>query len=134
MGKYSEISQLVFSLFDSVTWKATNLKAYPNNYVAKTTGEEFLRVTVILGGGTIHNIEDGVINIEIFTRAGMGFKRIHVIADLLDNMLKRINKPVVSGAIQTFDSSLGQGGYCPDDKTLYKTLYTIPFKFFEVTK
>lgn len=132
MGKYANLQADVFSIFNSVSWKAENIKTYPSNFVAINSGNEFIRVSIIPSGNSI-NIDSisGVIIVDIFTSAGNGPKSTVLIADKLDSYLVGKNIKITNNvAIQLFNSSLSAGTADRDNPALYRVAYSIPFTYF----
>lgn len=127
MGKYSTVYQSVYSIFDSGPWAAQSIKTFPSNFVGNAGGNKYIRVSVVSNGVGKKQV-NGVINIDIFTEAGLGTKETTDIADALDAFLE--NKIV--GSVQCFDSSLNHMGLCQDNPSLHRSMYSIPFDFFGV--
>lgn len=134
MGQYSTIRSQVFSVFGSNAWKAENIKTVPNNFIGSVGQQDYIRVTVITGGSQFlsTNSNSGILNIEIFTAAGMGPNASDVIADKLDSYLQYKTLQVSSDSIQFKKSSLTHMGLCPDNKSLHRSIYSITFNYFGV--
>jgi hypothetical protein len=131
MGKYSQIETDIFSIFDSVEWKALSLNTYPSNFIAANTTREFIRVSIIPSGSGINlKSSSGVLQAEIFIASGAGPKRVSVLADHLDEFLAGKSKLVAGRTTQFLGSSLSLIGTDPKNSALYKALYTIPFNHF----
>jgi len=134
MGKYKNLQTDVFSIFGSDTWKAENIKTFPSNFNPSHQGNEFLRVTILSGkpGINIHSVS-GIFVIDIFTTAGVGPDRSITIADKLDQYLVGKTIQSFSGAITQFSNSTFETrGLDSDNPSLYRSIYTIPFSYFEV--
>lgn len=134
MGKYLNLQSDAFTIFDSSTWKAENIKTFPANFVPINPGNEFIRVSLIPSGSGI-NIRSvsGVFIIDIFTPAGNGPKRTSQIADKLDQYLVGKSVSTSSGNVtQLQNSSLQLNGVDKDNSSLYRSTYTIPFNYFGV--
>ncbi len=134
MGKYANLEKDIFSIFDSVSWKAENIKTYPSNFIKSEGVNEFIRITIIAKdpGLNIKSIS-GVLLIDIFTSAGAGPNRVTVIADKLDLYLSGVSKTLTSGVrTQFLSSTLYPNGIDKDNTALYRSTYTIPFNYFGV--
>jgi hypothetical protein len=132
MGKYSNVQDDIFSIFNSTSWKAENIKTFPNNFVAVTPGNEFIRVSVISRNVGI-NIESvsGILMIDIFTSAGNGPKRANLIADKLDQYLVGKSVSTTSGnATQFMNSTLDFRGLDSSDPSLSRSNYSVSFNYF----
>lgn len=132
MGKYLNLQNDAFSVFNSNTWKAENIKTFPSNFVAVGQGNEFIRVSIISRNAGI-NIESisGVFIIDIFTSAGNGPKQANLIADKLDLYLAGKSISTESQAVTQFlGSSLEARGLDKDNPALFRSIYTIPFNYF----
>lgn len=133
MGKYIQLENAVFSVFDSTAWKAENIKTYPSNFVAVNPGNEFLKLTVIPGAPGINLISvSGQLILDIFTPAGNGPRRPTTIADKLDEYLSGQSITTPSGSVQFGSSSFSFSGVDSDNASLYKSIYAIPFQFYGV--
>ena len=135
MGKYSELLADVFTIFAAPAWVGENIKTYPENFLIVSPGDEFIRVSVIPSGPGINpKSVSGVLQIDLFSSAGSGPKRLLEIADKLDTYLQQ---KTVSGrpraSLQCFTSSFASRGRDPDNTGLYRGLYTIPFSYFGAT-
>lgn len=134
MGQYSTIRSQVFSVFGSDTWKAENIKTVPNNFIGAVGLQDYIRVTIIIGSGQFINTNSnsGMLNIEIFTAAGMGPNASDVIADKLDKFLQYKTLQLSNENVQFKKSSLAHMGLCSDNKSLHRSIYSIPFNYFGV--
>ncbi len=134
MGKYMNLQQDIFSIFNSSAWKAENIKTFPSDFVIVNAGNEFIRVTIVASGAGINlNSVSGVSIIDIFTSAGNGPKRASLIADKLDLHLVGKSVTTQSNAVtQFFTSSLDFKGLDKDNSALSRSTYTIPFNYFGV--
>lgn len=134
MTKYKNILLKVFSIFDSDSWKATNIKTFPSNFVTKNSGSEFIRVSVLPNGSSINIASaSGLLIIDIFTPAGKGPSRALEIADTLDSfILAKVIHVSNANSLQFKTSSLGLTSVDSDNPSLCMTSYTIPFNFFGV--
>lgn len=132
MGKYLDIQNDIFSIFNSTAWKAENIKTYPSNFIAVNSGNEFVRVSIIPSGvGVNLKSVSGVLIIDIFTPAGNGPKAAALIADKLDTYL--VGKSLTTGigsVTQLKSSALQLLGNDKDNSALYRSNYTIPFNYF----
>lgn len=132
MNSYMSIQEDLFSLFNSNSWKAENIKTFPNNFTAVDAGSEFIRASIISSGTGINlKSKSGVLLIDIFTSAGSGPKSASLIADKLDKYFVGKTLSTHSGAVTQFsNSSFDFRGLDKDNPTLYRSGYTIPFNYF----
>ena len=134
MSKYSQLQTDIFSLFASSSWKAENIKTFPQNFIAMNAGTEFLRINIIPGnsGINVHSVS-GIVIIDIFTPAGKGPKRAFLIADKLDSYIGGKFLPHEGGSATQFaSSSLKPLGNDRDNPSLFRFSYEIPFNYFGV--
>jgi hypothetical protein len=134
MGKYKNLQTDVFSVFGSDTWKAENIKTFPSNFNPSNQGNEFIRVTILSGkpGINVYSVS-GTFVIDIFTSAGLGPDRSITIADKLDQYLVGNSIQSSLGTITQFlNSTFESRGLDKDNPSLYRSIYTIPFSYFEV--
>jgi hypothetical protein len=134
MGKYIDLQNDLFSLFNGASWKAENIKTYPNNFVAVNSSNEFIRMTAIPNGEGLNlNSSSGILNIEIFTSAGNGPKRASIIADKLDDYLVGKSLSTVQNNVTQFmNSAMDHLGPDEDNSALHRSIYSIPFNHFGV--
>lgn len=136
MGKYSAISNSVFSIFSTTQWKAENIKTFPENFVGDVSGGEYIRIAVLANGSTMVNplkSVSGLVLIEIYTPAGFGPSRTNLIADKLDTYL--VGKAFslnTEGSTQFGRSYLAGGDNDKINPSLYRDTYTIHFNYFGV--
>ena len=131
MGKYKNLQDDVFSIFGASTWEAENIKTYPADMVALNTQGEYLRIDIIPSGEGVNlGSTSGILMIDIFTSAGNGPNRATLLADKLDEYLVGRSLSTVSGNVtQFFDSAMEFRGRDPDNKSLSRSVYSIPFNF-----
>jgi hypothetical protein len=134
MGKYANLEADIFSVFNSGTWKATNIQTVPANFTAENLGKEYIRVNIIPSGTGVNlKSVSGVLIIDIFIAAGQGPKRTGLIADILDGFLVGKERRTSSGgSTQLLGSSLSDEGNDKANPTLHRSSYTIPFNYFGV--
>lgn len=134
MGKYANIDSSILSVFGTDTWKAEKIKTYPSNFIQIGGQNEFIRISIIPSGQSVNlNSVSGIVLIEIFTKAGEGPKRSSTIADKLDVYLSGKSFTVETGkVVQFMSSNLSSGEKDPDNATLFRVTYSIPFNYFEV--
>jgi len=135
MGKYTDVQDRVFSVFNSNTWKAEAIKTIPQDVSASNLGDEFIRVSIIPANTGINALSiSGVCIIDIFVAAGLGPARYHAIADKLDQYLQQKQiKPLLSTTVVQFGiSTLVPLGLDKDNPNLTRAKYTIPFNLFGV--
>jgi len=135
MGKYADIETAIFSVFDLTAWENTTIKTFPNNFLGKPAGNEYIRVTIICGNrGANYKSVSGVLHIDIFTQSGDGPSRSTAIADSLDDFLVNKTLSLATGRqVQFLASTLSVMGVDRDNNALYRHLYSIPFYYFGVT-
>jgi len=134
MGKYLNLDQNILAIFGSASWLDEGISVYPVNFVAMNAGSEFLKVSVIPSGSGVNlNSVSGVMIVDIFVASGTGPSRASEIADKLDTYLSgNAISPAAGVSIQLGSSSVRPLGLDPDNSSLYRTSYTIPFNYFEV--
>jgi hypothetical protein len=132
MGKYELLEKDVYSVFNSIEWKAENIKTFPTNFVVmNTTNDEFIRVSVIPSGKPINRYSlAGILIIDIFIAAGSGTRRAMIIADTLDKYLLDQSKKTGTGTTQFGISSLVHNGPDKALPIIHKSTYTIDFNFY----
>lgn len=132
MGKYLNLQEDVFSVFNSAAWKAENIKTFPVNFVPVNQGNEFIRVSIISSKPGINILSvSGVLLIDIFSSAGNGPKQPSTIADKLDQYLVGKSVKTQTNAVTQFgNSNLDFRGLDRDNLSLARSLYTIPFNYF----
>jgi hypothetical protein len=131
MGKYTELDDMVFSVFGSDDWASTGVKVVPSNFLAKGH-EEFVRINIIPGDrGINHQSVSGILIANIFVESGNGPSRTSEVADLLDRFLSgvRLSNEATKG-LQFFGSSLVSLGVDPKISSLFRADYTINFKYY----
>ena len=135
MGKYLNLKDDIYSIFDSAAWKAENITTHPGNFNGAVTGN-YIRVSIIPSSSPEANpliSSSGQLLIDIFVEAGKGFLEAYIIADILDSYLSGKSVSTVSGNSTQFSSSaLTEQGIDPDNKSLYRFKYSIPFNYFGV--
>lgn len=131
MSKYAALESIVYGVFDSSAWKAKSIAAIPRDYLPKTVLSEFVRISV-LPQSSVKNLGNsrGLLQIEIYTQAGLGSKRQATIADALDSVLEGKHFANNLGSLQLFVSSVRPDGVDTVNKNLTRSTYTIPFTFF----
>ncbi len=131
MGKYTDNESDVFSVFNSLTWKAENIDTVPTGYKGDTA-DEHVRISIIPSGpGVNKRSTSGIIIVDIFTPAGSGPRRQNFIADKLDVYLANKSLQTQSGGTTQFLSSTLQPlGVDKAKPTLERAKYEIPFNFF----
>jgi len=134
MGKYENLQKDVFSVFADDAWVAEGIKTYPANVQATDTGDEFVRVSIIPSGFGINlKSVSGVVIIDIFISAGKGPNRASLIADKLDLYLVGKSLSTQADAVTQFRHSvMAYDGLDTDNKTLFRSTYTIQFSYFGV--
>ena len=134
MGKYQDLQNDLFSIFDTDAWKAEGIKTHPSNFVMVNSGSEFIRVSAIPGGQGLNlSSVSGIFVVDIFISAGNGPKRISFIADKLDDYLVgKTFSTGTTGVTQLKNSSLSLNGVDKDNPSLYRATYSIPFNHFGV--
>ena len=132
MGQYTSIRSRIFSIFGSIDWKDEEIKTFPSNFTGNVGDSDYIRVTVLVSENSSISISgnSGMLNIDIFTKAGLGPNASDLIADTLDKYLLHKTVAVQSSSIQFGKSSLSHMGACRDNSSLHRALYTIPFNYF----
>jgi hypothetical protein len=135
MGKYTDLSANIFSVFGSPEWSLEKIKTFPSDFTGKDAGTEYLRVTIIPSGHQAANTltsVSGILMVEIFTAAGFGPNRALTIADKLDTYLAGKVFRLGEGQTQFASSTLAGGALDKANSSLYRDLYSIPFNHFGV--
>ena len=134
MGKYKNLQDDVFSVFASAEWKAESLKVIPTNAINIGESREFLRADILASSTGINSKSvSGLLIVDIFTSAGNGPNRASLIADKLDSYLANQSiKTNGNNVTQFLGSTMTPRGRDPADKTLHKSVYSIPFNYFGV--
>lgn len=134
MGKYTDLSTDILSIFSTLAWQSENIKTFPENFVG--SADEYIRVVVLAGSFQPANhllSTSGQLLIEIYTPAGTGPARVNLIADTLDRYLSgKSFSSSSSGQTQLGSSNLTGGANDKVNPSLYRALYTIPFNYFGV--
>lgn len=132
MGKYTNITDDIFSIFITPTWASENIKTIPSNFITPNLGNEYIRISIIVNALS-KNSGTGIIIADIFTPAGQGPKRTSEIADKLDAYFANKSLSTIQGNVtQCFDSSLNSGKRDADNSGLFRTTYNLNFKFYGV--
>src|SRR5210317_324546 len=124
MGKYTDILDDIFSVFDAAGWQAESIPTYPQNHIPVNPGSEWLRISIVPSSflSTLDSIS-GQLIIDIFTSAGNGPKRPFEIADILDQYLTgQYLETSGNGATQFLNSTMGQGTLDEDNPSLYRSI------------
>jgi hypothetical protein len=136
MGKFTQVTNDVFSIFGTSKWLAENIKTFPVNFtITNVPNNEYIRVAVLSSGRQAANplkSISGQVLIEIFTSAGYGPDRSNLIADKLDNYLVGKAFKSESGLTQFKESSLGMEAVDSANSSLSRVLYSISFNYFGV--
>lgn len=134
--KYTALQNAIFSIFSSKAWIKENIQVFPENYTGSISGTEWLRLTILADGKQEANpikSVSGIVQIEIYTPAGLGPSRSNQIADTLDSYLA--GKAIVNssnGRTEFGSSSLSGRGQDEVNSNLTKSLYSIPFNYFGI--
>jgi hypothetical protein len=134
MGKYIDLQEDIFSVFDSVAWKAESINTYPFNFIAVDPGNQFIRVNILPSdiGVNLKSIS-GLLLIEVFVPKGNGPKPLFAVADKLDNYLVGKSLSTHAGTVTQFQNSSVQPlGIDKENHSLYRATYSIPFNYFGV--
>jgi hypothetical protein len=134
MAKFSDLQTGVFGVFSSDSWNALNILTIPQNFVAAPSVTTFIRVGIIPGSPGINRLSvNGVLLIEIFTPANSGPVASMQIADSLDSFLGS-NTVSISPktSVQFFNSTIGTQALDKVNPSLFRMIYSIPFKYYGV--
>jgi Bacteriophage related domain of unknown function len=134
MGKYTNITSDIFSIFDKVAWKAEAIKTVPSDFNPNKPTTEYIRVSIIPGSSGV-NLKScrGLLMIDIFVPAGKGPNLTNLIADKLDLYLQGKSVMTVTNNVTQFlSSNLGSGNPDSVNPTLFRTTYQISFNFYGV--
>jgi hypothetical protein len=121
------VTNTIYSLFNSSSWRSLNIPTYPSNYNQNITDKEFIRFNILTGRTALNYYgvgkkSFGLIIISIFVESGIGEKRIAEIATHLDTLLQY---KAFDNGIGLGTSSLAAGSIDEVQKSLYRTEYTI---------
>ncbi len=132
MGKYASIESDIFSVFAHQDWKNVAIKTYPANFVVVNPGTEYIRVNILIGGQGVNLMSaSGQMIIDVFTPAGNGTRRSLLIADSLDDFFCGKSLSTNNGGVtQFFGSTVTHRGLDTDNKSLFRTSYSIPFNYY----
>lgn len=129
MGKFSNLETDIFDLFGSAEWQAESIPSFPANFFPENVTGSFIRHSIVPSGETLYaNSVGGLLMVEIFTAAGRGPTASSEIADTLDAHFQQ----KTHGSTQFFRSNLGAVVKDPDNPTLARAIYQIPFSYFGV--
>lgn len=129
MGKYLDATLSIYSVFDTVTWKAEQIVTVPENY-AGSESATFIKVFIIPRDlGVNKESVRGIVLIDIYTPAGLGVVGSLRIADKLDNYLAHKTLDVNGGSTQFMSSSVSHHGVDKALPTSHRSVYSIPFTF-----
>lgn len=137
MNKYASLLADAYSVFETLDWKAEDIKTFPEDFVGTGVGNEYIRVAVLAGNVQYHSNPissvAGQMIIDIFTPAGAGPLRRSQIADKLDTYLAgKVFTLSTNGSTQFASSTLVGVGNDKDNPSLYRSIYSIPFNYFGV--
>ena len=121
MSKFVQIESAVLSTLGAFQ---SEVKVVPLN-VSNTTLGEFVRASIILSADN-----NGILSLEIYTASGEGTRRASEIADKLDlNFVRKYHQQGRTG-LQFFESAMVHRGLDAVNKSLYKSVYEVPFQFY----
>jgi hypothetical protein len=109
-----------------------NLPVYPSDYRGKISSVPFLKISIVTGKAKQFAYRDnklvtGLVVVSIYYTAGKGQKEPSTISNSLDLVFE--NK-LLAYNIQTTVSSLQFIGPDPDDSTLSRADYSVPFSYY----
>lgn len=109
-----------------------NLPVYPADYKGEIVSVPFLKLNIITGKAEHFAYRDnklvtGLVVVSIYYPAGTGQKQPATIANALDSVFEQ---KLLNYSIQTNVSSLQFMGPDPDDSTLSRADYSVPFSFY----
>ena len=109
-----------------------NLPVYPADYRGTISAVPFLKLNIVTGKANQFAYRDnklvtGLVVVSIYYTAGAGQKEPSVISSSLDSVFQ--NK-LLDYNIQTSVSSLQFMGPDPDDSTLSRADYSVPFSYY----
>lgn len=130
-AKFTRVEADVYSVFAQDSWITEEIVTYPSNFPPDDGVGEYIRVAIIASGSAPRlQSTSGVVLIDIFTEADRGSHRPNVIADKLDQYLLGKSLKTGQGTTLFLGSSMIHNGIDRDTKTLFRSTYTINFKFF----
>jgi hypothetical protein len=109
-----------------------NLPVYPADYRGKISSVPFLKIDIVNGNAKQSAYRDnklvtGLVKVSIYYPAGEGQKYPPSVATLLDSVFQQ---KLLAYGIQTNVSSLQFMGPDPDDSTLSRADYSVPFSYY----
>lgn len=109
-----------------------NLPVYPADYRGTVASVPYLKLAIVTGKANHYAYRDnklvtGLVIVSIYYPAGSGQKEPSVISTLLDSTFQH---KLLDYSIQTSVSSLQFMGPDPDDSTLSRADYSVPFSYY----
>jgi len=133
MNRFKDIQASIFSLFTLSEWTTHSINTYPANFIPDTAGQSYIRIKILPSSiGIDKNSKRGIILIDIFTLLGTGPSDYMEIADKLNSLLENKVLTTASGVVQLSNSAMADLGIDPDNQTLYRVQYSIPFNYYGV--
>jgi len=131
MSTYNEVMSDFDSIFTTETWKSLGTPAFPANFMPIKTPDEFVKYEIISGGESVPehgtaNYKNGLFICQIYVKADAGPRRMAVIADILDSVIRR--KQINS--TQTGASTLSIKGADSDDTSLFRADYSLNYNSY----
>jgi hypothetical protein len=135
MGKFTAAEDDIFSVFASGAWRSELIETQPSNYISPQAWTTYIRVSVLANGPGVNKMSvSGMLIIDIFTPSGDGPRPASVIADKLEQYLAFKSLQTVEGCTTQFQGgSLTPIGTDKANATLFRSSYTIPFKYYGVS-
>lgn len=131
MGKFSSAEELLYSVFGGQAWVAENVPTFPSNFTNGQGLQRYIRVTPICSGAGVNvRSVSGLLNIDIFTKAGEGYKDTNAIADAIDKHFAGKAIKLSQGSLQCLSSTLTHLGRDADNPALHRSLFSVPFNFY----
>jgi hypothetical protein len=127
MNKFQNLETVIHGFFGSTAWTTQNIQTIPANFIKADFETEYIRISILPVDSVNHfGSVGGLVMIDIFTPIGTGTKRTYEIADNLDSLLMGKGHD----GVQLFESNLKTVGPDKDSPHLFRTIYSIQFKYF----
>lgn len=123
----------IYSVIGSANWSTIiGVPTYPSDF-AEPSAAPFLRVSILPGRSNRRSYDgvkqvSGLIIVTIFYKVGEGQIYAATTADKLDQLLQ--DTVINNNSVQIGESSLQYKGVDPNDKTLARADYSVPFDYF----
>lgn len=130
-ASYRDIQTAFDSFFAEDEWTSQGITTVPMNFQGDIDSQEFARVGFFIGNPTdfVAFNDPGAVGfgeVNIFTNIADGERRSFEIADILDTLIQ--GRTI--GSIQFLNSNLIKVGRDPNNPSLWRVDYQIPFRAY----